>query len=162
MYNQLDKKRIKKIMDKVFINNKEYPINAIIPSISADKNGRSIISMLILADDNNLKHFLENMNDEADVEITTYLRDNYKNMGKDLIMRLHFYYKTGSPLYEALIPGELMDTQKDFIKALQIVNEFYVWIANRNREPEKIIRVSWDYNYAKDILEDLLKEYSNQ
>lgn len=148
-------KKIQKLAKEVFPTMEEYPINSMTPSLGKDEEGNPIVSFLIIGDDVMLEAFRADTKGECEVEITTFLEKNENRIGQDLVIRVDFYYPTGHPFYEAVIAGDLLDGQKAFVKALEQVDKFNIWIANKDKVVEKVLNIAWDYSKAKDTLEEL-------
>jgi hypothetical protein len=150
-----DKKRLQALMGKVFPRYREYPIYSMIPALDSDED-RVVVSMLITGDDMMLQDFKADTEGRADVETICYTEKNEHGVGKDLVIRIDFFYPTGNPTFKAVIYGDLLDLQKDFVKALSKVNELVVWVADKNRKVLNVMELDWDYIAHKPVLEQFL------
>lgn len=150
--NMKDNKEIQELARKIFPQMGMYPMNSMTPSIS---NENKSVSFFILADDEMIQDFREHKG-VSSVEITTYLENNENRIGKDLVIRIDFYFPTGHPIFETVVYGDLLDEQIYFIKALKQVDKIALWIANKDRVVEKIMYLNWNYNNHKNTLEELI------
>ena len=145
------------IMRKVFPNLDEYIMNSMTPSLS-DNDGKTVISMLVLGNDFMIQDFKADKDGKVRIDTTCYIEENEYGIGKDLIIRFDFYYKTGHPIFETVIMGDLPEAQEAFIKGLNVVDKIYIWIADNKREVFKIMEVNWGYNAHKEVLDMFKKE----
>ncbi|NLX76799.1 MAG: hypothetical protein GXZ01_05410 [Clostridiaceae bacterium] len=143
------------VLERIFPRYTEYPMNSVTPAISYSRNG-ILLSMLILADDVMARDFKADDKDEVGIEITCYTRENQDGIGEDLVIRFVFQFSTGHPMFEAVIAGDLLDHQKDFVRALKQVDELILWIVDSSYKVFRVLELSWNYEGHKEVLEPLL------
>lgn len=146
--------RIQELARRIFPQMDIYPMNSMTPSIANDENGKAV-SFFVLADDEMIQDFRQHKG-ISNIEISTYLEKNENGIGKDLVIKLDFFFPTGHPIFETVVYGDLLDKQTDFVKALREVNKIALWIANKDRVVEKVMYLSWSYDDHKKTLDKLI------
>lgn len=146
------------LMEKIFTRFREYPMNSMTPALSTNVDGKEVVSMLILGDDYMVQDFKQDTEGRVDIKISCYTERNQHNIGKDLVVRIDFYYPTGHPIFETVLYGDLAKGQKEFIEALKTVDKVVVWVADKDREAIKVMQLEWDYKAHADILDKLLED----
>jgi hypothetical protein len=154
MKNDLESTR--PILEKIFPKYREYPVNSMMPTVGYNSNGY-IASMLIIVDDFMLEDFKKDKSDKVDLEIDCCTKRNSNGIGKDLIIRFDFYFKTGHPVFKTIVYGDLLDDQKRFIEGLKQVNDIMIWILDKDYNIFRVLNTDWNYEEHKDILEPLLQ-----
>jgi len=153
-----------KIMHRIFPQWKQYPINSLTPSIEEydDTEEPIAIHMMFIGDDYMLQDFAREQYTDAQgkvmIETSLYIEPNEFKVGKDLVLRFEFFYPTGNPVLETVIVGDMPDMQKYFIKSLEKIDKFYLWIADRKGKMVRVKRITWNYDGHKTILNQIMQE----
>lgn len=145
---------IQELARRIFPGMDNYPVNSMIPSVGI-VNGRQKVSFLITADDEKIKGFRSSQSAMV-VELTTFIRETPQGKGEDLVMKLDFDFPTGHQVFEAVIPGNQCRGKEGFAKALKEVDKFTVWIGNKDRVIECVLKLRWDYCEHRATIEKLL------
>lgn len=152
--NNQDKKMFQEHMEIMFPRMGEYITDSMTPVLGKNVvSNDPVIHMLILGSD--VEEF--DNNEDVMIETSVYLEENKNKIGKDVVIRLDFFFKNEHPYFETVIYGDLLSVQTQFIEALKKVDTLYIWVANKEREFVKLIELDWDYNCHKDMFNTVLQ-----
>lgn len=142
------------LLKSIFPGYKNYNINTMSPSLG--KNGdKRIVSMLIIGDDTMIKDFKDDKSGQVDISTICYTKRNKNGIGQDLIIWLEFLYPTGHPSFKAVIYGDAIQEQKDFIEALESISELIIWVADKRYRVVKVMSTNWNYEAHKENLKSI-------
>jgi hypothetical protein len=148
---------LQNLVNKLFPDLETYETNKMQSSIAEGNDGEVIISMLVLVGENNLKYFKREI--VLDVGIITYLKRNRKTRVQDIIIGFDFYNSINSINFETIIRGDIPQDQKKIINALKKIDEFILFIADKDGIIEKTMRINWSYISAKETLDCLGSQF---
>jgi hypothetical protein len=156
MINTLDRPQLQTLMEQIFKNVDMYPLNSLTPCITSNHNSKPSISMLTLMDDNMISNFIKINNGMINVEICCYLKNNKLGIWKDLVLGFKFFFGDEQIKIETIIPNDAKESQEKFVQALKQTNEFVFWIANNDKQVQKVLLIQWVYENHRNLLEKLV------
>lgn len=138
------------LVQQIFPDIIKYPINSITPVIGKNKDS-IIVSMFILGDDFMLQDFRENSEIETKISCTSKIEKAFKSLS----IRFDFLFKTGHPVFECKFTNENLSVSKEILEALTKVNEFIVWVIDKEYKVLKVLHLDWDYEIHKNIINNI-------
>lgn len=147
-------------METLFKGIKGHPVDTLIPLITKhDYEDEPVaIHLLYKGSDFMLREFRqEDDSAEGDYNISLKGREVKKKPWKDLVLRLKFYYKTGNPLLEAVVPGDREDLKRELVEALSQVDKLHLYLADSKNKLLKVKRLQWGEEgreYMRQLLAD--------
>lgn len=158
---QFDIEKIQPIIEQVFPNLQEIPVNSITSSIYGMGENKSIY-FLIVGDDNLITPFLEDTKDEAKVKTVTSCEKSHNKVHFDLIMDFAFYFRKGKASFRVIFQATVPEVQKNYVNALKEVENLRFILMDKERKIRKVFEIDWYYFKNKKVLTKVEKNNFEQ
>jgi len=135
-----------------FPNMNLYPLNSMTPTLDED----GVISLLIIGEEELIQDIRKDKDGQVNLQISCYLESNKLGLGQDIVIRIEFFYPSGTPSFETVIYGHLLHKQSKFVHALEKAKCFAMFVADANRKVFKVMSILWDFEVHRSILEPFL------
>ncbi len=141
------------VMEMLFPEWYEYALNSLTPMVTEHNNPKHpiVLSLLFISDDDKAQAFQsEPKEGNTEIETTLYIEEHQS--GKDLIMQLDFICLDGNPVMKTVIGRDRVIGQSEFIKILNKVDNFYLFIADKQGKLLKVKQVEWNQEEYDEVL----------
>lgn len=132
------------IMEKLFPNMKQYPINSMTLTLARGEDGEDKVVFLVLGDENFLQDIVQapksvNVNIKVDVRPDK----NANGIDTDVIISFKMYYPTGTPNFETAIYGHEREAQQYVCQTLMKAKDLYVFFATDKFKFTRLMEFGW-------------------
>ncbi|NLI93178.1 MAG: hypothetical protein GX434_13640 [Peptococcaceae bacterium] len=155
-YQQSDILEIQPLIEQIFPNLREVPVNSISSSIFGTGEQKKIY-LLIVGDDRLINPFLADTQDEAKSKIVTIAEKCQNKINFDLIMEFNFYFRRGGKgTFKVMFQAAHPEMQKQYVQALKEIENLCFIIADQERNIRKVFEVDWYYYKNKKVIEKIV------
>lgn len=136
------------VMESLFPAWREYPLNSLnFVVLKRDELAEPIVlTMKYVGDDETIQAFkAENEGGHVDIKTTLWAEEDKDKTNKSLAISFDFTSIEGNPKMKAVVSGEDVSIQNEFIQALYNITHFYLFIADKNGKLIKVKQVDWSY-----------------
>jgi len=146
-------KEIKELMSQVFPGHQEFLADSVTPSITGTIDN-PVVSFMVVCNEEASKDFREN--EDISVEVVGSIKDNKRDLGKDLILRFEFAFPVFSLQFFTAIEGENAKQQSDFARILMETDYFIIWLVDQDKNLLKVLQVDWNNESHMEILKNII------
>jgi len=147
---------IQPIIEQIFPNIAEVPVNSISSSIYGEGEEKRIY-FLIVGDNHLIRPFLEDTKDEAKVKTVLSAEKSQNKLEYDLIMEFGFYFRRGKASFKVVFHAALPELQKQYLAALKQVEGLRFIIADQDRLVRKVFELDWYYYKNRKVIDKVEK-----
>ena len=155
MYSLKDDQVMQNLLIKLFRDIKELPDDATVITISQNKREEWLITMMAICDEVMLNSFRDY--DDLDVALSLRYEPDIESKGLDFTVRLDIYSPIDHIILESVVPHIQNNEQKALAKLLLDGAKLTLFVVNHSRELEYIVRVNYDAELYKLLLESILE-----
>ena len=138
------------LMSRIFPGHEEFLIDSVTPAITSGNR----LSFMIVCNDDAKGAFLET--EEIYAQVFLSAEENMRGQGFDLNLRFEFTFPVFELQFFATIEVDNTRQQKVFVDLLTKVEQFIVWVVDKDKSILKILQVAWDAEGQLEIINKIL------
>lgn len=143
------------LMSRIFPGYEEFQLDSVTPAIT----GENRLSFMIVCNDDAKEAFLDTEEIYAQVFLST--EEDLGREGSDLNLKFEFTFPLFKLQFFATIEGDNARQQKVFTDLLTKVEQFIIWVVDKDKGILKILQVAWDAEGQSQIIDKILNDSSS-
>lgn len=150
-----NKTELGELMSLIFPGYEEFQLDSVTPAIT----GENRLSFMIVCNDDAKEAFLET--EEIFAQVFLSAEEDLGRQGFDLNLKFEFTFPLFELQFFATIEGDNARQQKAFTDLLTKVEQFIIWVVDKDKNIVKILQVAWDAEGQSQIIDKILNSTSS-
>lgn len=154
--NNTDLQKLQTIIEQMYPNLNDIPINTIASSITGSGEDLSV-NFLITVDEKLIQPFISESSDTAKFKTVTSIEKGRGKINYDLYIEFNFMFNSSKMVFQVKFDADNPEIQKRYLEALKTVESFKFFIVDKDRKIQKAMEMEWYFYKNKKVLTKLGK-----